>query len=121
MWITIRARRMKISKRLRRTIERHVERRFHRERSNLASVAVYLTSRTLPGGEEQVNCRLVLWSHSLGKVALNETGAMVRHAVQQATLRAREVVRRNLKRRITRNRRLGRNRLQRYFAESSEV
>jgi hypothetical protein len=121
MWISIRARRLKVSQRLRETIQRYIERKLHRERTQVASVAVYLSSRTLASGEEQITCRLVLWSHWLGKVAVSEVSTTVRRAVREATLRAREVVRRNVKRRITRNRRLGRNRLHRYFEEMSEV
>jgi hypothetical protein len=115
MWITIRTRRTKISMRLRETMERYIRRTLQRERSQVASIAVYLTSRTLPGGDTQFQCRLVLWSQALGKVVVSETETTIRRAVREATLKAREVIRRNTKRRISRRRRLTRNRLNRYF------
>ena len=67
----------------------------------------------LNGGELGFTCRIRLWSSYLGLVTVVDIGDTIRTAVQQASLRARHVVRRRLQKRRSQRRRFSADRLDR--------
>jgi hypothetical protein len=111
MWISIRTRRMSLSPKVRRTIEKHVARVFERQRANIASVVLYLSPTELTDSALNISCRIVLWSPVLGQVAITRVAPSVRSAVRQATQQARQGVRKRLARRQELRRRRNGNRL----------
>ena len=105
MWISIRTKRTDLSPRMRQNIEAFVRRTFQRERRQIASAVISVGSVKLGDGELGFKCRIRLWSSYLGLVAIGNIGDTVRTAVQQASLRARHVVRRRLHKRRSQTRR----------------
>ena len=116
MWISVRARQMKLSAARRDKIERYIARALRRERWQVASAVLYVSSARLGGGEKAKGARIVLWSPALGQIAVNEIDTTLRGAVTGAVRRVRQVVRRRLQKLQTQRRRLGRNRVRRFFA-----
>src|SRR5262245_37989498 len=114
MWISIRTKRTKLSPRMRRNLEDFVRRTFQRERRQIASAVISVGPAKL-GGDIGFKCRIRLWSSYLGLVTVRDIGDTVRTAVQQASLRARHVVRRRLHKRRSLTRRFSRSRLGRWL------
>lgn len=106
---------MKLSPARRAKIERFVARVLRRERWQLASAVVYLSRAKLGGGEPALAARIVLWSPTLGQMAVTEVDTGVRRTMSRVMLRIRNVIRRRLQKLQTQRRRLGRNRVRRFF------
>jgi hypothetical protein len=98
---------------MRQKIEEFVFNLFRRERRQIASAVLSVEPAKLSGGELGFTCRIRLWSPYLGLVTVVESGDTVRTAVQQASLRARHVVRRRLHKRRSQRRRFSADRLDR--------
>lgn len=111
MWISIRTKRIDLSPRLRRNIEAHVLRTFQRERRQIASAVISVGPAKFSGDALVFTCRIRLWSSYLGLITVSDVGDTVRTAVQQASLRARHVVRRRLHKRRSQRRRFSHGRL----------
>jgi hypothetical protein len=94
MWISIGSKRMDLSPRMRQKIEEFVFSLFRRERHQIASAVIAVRPAKLCGGELGFTCRIRLWSSYLGLITLVDVGDTICTAVQQASLRARHVVRR---------------------------
>lgn len=118
MWISVRARQMKLSAARREKIEQYIARALRRERWQVASAVLYVSSTPLGGGDKARSARIVLWSPALGQIAVTQIDATLRGAVRGAVRRIRQVVRRRLQKLETRRRRLGRSRIHRFFATS---
>jgi len=115
MWITIRTKRMSLSPRQRRTVEAFIRRTFQRERKKIASCVITFAPVTLSGGEAAFSCHLKLWSSFLGSVVVRDKADTIRSAVQASALRARHAARRQLHKRRSQSRRLGRHQLSRWL------
>jgi len=115
MWITIRARRTRLSPRMRHNIEAFVRRALHREQGQIASCVLDIGPAKLGGGKTGFQCRIKLWSAHLGSIAVRDRGDTIRTATQHAVLRARQVARRRLHKRRSQSRRLGRGQLSRWL------
>lgn len=105
MWISVRARRMTVSPRMRSAIERHLRRMLQRDHPRIASVVVYLTSTRVGRDELEYAARIVIWSSLLGQIAVNGCGPSIRTAVTGATRRARQIVRQRAKKKVVEGRR----------------
>jgi len=114
MWISIRTKRIKVSSRMRESVESYIRRAFERERRYVGSIVVGLRAAKL-AGDIGYECRLAIWSHYLGLIVVRDVGDTIRTAVQQASLRAREVVRRRLHKRRGNGRRLKRDSFSRWL------
>ena len=114
MWISIRTKRIKVSSRMRESVESYIRRAFQRERRYVGSIVVGLRPAKL-AGDIGYECRLAIWSHYLGLTVVSDVGDTVRTALQQTSLRAREVVRRRLHKRRGNGRRLKRDRFSRWL------
>jgi len=114
MWISIRTKSIKVSSRMRKTVESYIRRAFERERRYIGSIVVGLRPAKL-GSDLGYGCRLTIWSHYLGLIVVSDVGDTVRTAVQQTSLRAREVFRRRLHKRRGNARRLNHARLNRWL------
>jgi len=99
---------------MRRTVQRFVDRSFRRERRYIGSVVVGIAPASV-GRDVAYDCRLTIWSHFLGLIVVSASGDTIRTAVQQATLRSREVLRRRLAKRRSKTRRVARDRLDRWL------
>ena len=115
MWISLGAKRIDLSLRMRQKIEDFVFNLFRRERRQIASAVIAVKRAKLGGGESGFTCRLRLWSSYLGVVTVVDIGDTIRTAVQQASLRARHVVRRRLHKRRSQRRRFSAARLDRWM------
>ena len=113
MLIHVQVKRVAVSPRQRQTIEAYVRRVFERQRWQVSQCAITI-SPEVGADSTRLTCHIRLWSARLGSVGVRDTGDTVRTAVQQAAMRAREVVRRRLKKRRARARRFGRNRIARW-------
>jgi hypothetical protein len=113
MWISIGAKRIDLSPRVRQKIEEFVFNLFRRERCQIASAVLSVKPAKLGGSELGFTCRIRLWSSYLGQVTVVDIGDTIRTAVQQASLRARHVVRRLLHKRRSQRRRFSADRLDR--------
>jgi hypothetical protein len=104
MRITIHAKRLRISQRKRELIEARVRRIFRRQQAQVAHCAVSIAPVVERDNVARI-CRLRLWSPRFGSIVVRAAGDTTRTAVQQAALRAREIVRRRLHKRLARARR----------------
>ncbi len=104
MWISVRTRRCSISQKMRSRLEQKVRTIFARDSDKIASTVVYLTKANPGRDDVEYTARIVLWSSTLGQIAVNDAGPTMRSAVGRAARRARQVVRQYAKRRITTNR-----------------
>jgi hypothetical protein len=95
---------MNLSLPIRRGIAAFLRRVFEREQHQIRQASVALEP-VQGGGNLAYVCRIRLWSSWLGLVTVRDVGDTIFAAIQQASLRAREVVRRRLsKRRSVRRR-----------------
>jgi ribosome-associated translation inhibitor RaiA len=108
MLITVQTKRVAITPRQRQTIERYIRRVFDRQRWQIAQCAVTIAPEVATD-LERLACHVRLASQRLGSISVRDTGETMRTAVQQAALRAREVVRRRLHKRRAKARRFGRH------------
>ena len=108
MWITIQTKRIDLSPRMRGNIEAQILRVFQRERRQIASAIVSVGPAKFSQDLLVFTCRIKLWSSYLGLVTVSDVGDTVRTAVQQASLRARHVARRRLRKRLSQKRRFSR-------------
>ena len=108
MWISIRSTRNALSARVRCTIEAFVRRSFHRERGQLFGSTIRIAPTKLSEGKAGFICTVKLWSSRIGEITVRDAAGTIRTAVQQACLRARHAVRRQLHKRRSRSRRSGR-------------
>jgi hypothetical protein len=115
MWISIKAKRINLSPRMRQNIEKFSFHHFRRELRQIASAVISVTPAKLGGGEFGFTCRLRLWSSYLGVVTVVDIGDTIRTVVQQASLRARHVVRRRLQKRRSQRRRFSADRFDRWM------
>lgn len=105
MLISIRTKRIKLSPYMRRNIEAFLNRVFDREKRQIERLVVAIGPAKLNRHLRAFTCRIRLWSSFLGLVTVNDVGGTIRTAVQQASLRARQVARHQLhKRRSHRSR-----------------
>ena len=111
MKMYIRTERMQISSRLRQKVIAFVHRTCQREWNRIDSIVVNISPAKQ--GVEQVGfvCRIRVWSHFLGQIAVTDVGDTLRTAIQQAVLRTRGVIRRRVHKRRSEIRRNGRARL----------
>ncbi len=114
MWISIGAKRIELSPRIRQKVEEFVFNLFRRERRQIASAVISVRPAKLSGGELGFTCQIRLWSTYLGLVTVVDIGDTIRTAVQQASLRARHAVRRRLHKRRSQRRRFSADRLNRW-------
>ena len=99
---------------MRESVESYIRRAFERERRHVGSIVVGFRPAKL-AVETGYECQLTIWSHYLGLILVSDTGDTVRTAVQQTSLRTREVVRRRLHKRRGNGRRLKRDRFSRWL------
>lgn len=99
MWTIVRTKRIKLSSRQRRNVEEFLQRVFHREQGRIANLVVQVRRGNSGHAEAGFLCRIRIWSHFLGAITVEEVGDTLRTAVQQASLRIREVLRRRLHKR----------------------
>jgi hypothetical protein len=95
-----------------------LRRALHRERRQIGSIVLTIRPTTL-AGEMGYRARLRVWSHYLGTTVVSEMGHTVRTTVQQVTARARHAIRRKLHKRLSRFRRLKRNRIDRWVTHGT--
>jgi hypothetical protein len=98
---------------MRQKIEEFVFNLFRRERGQIASAVLSVKPAKLSGAELGLTCRITLWSSYLGLITVVDIGDTIRTAIQQASLRARHVVRRRLHKRRSQRRRFRADRLDR--------
>jgi hypothetical protein len=106
MQVSIRVEGARLGARSRRNAEVFVQRVFQREWRRLDDVTICLgTIRNRRGADEGYLCRLSVGAQALGVIAVEGRGDTVRTALQQASLRARLVLRRRWHARRNRARR----------------
>jgi len=89
---------------IRRGIAAYLSRVFEREQRRIKIVLVSLAAANREG-DLAYTCRIRLWSSWLGLVTVTDQGDTIFTAIQQASLRARQVVRRRLNKRCSLSRR----------------
>lgn len=98
MQLSIRTKRMYLTPDIRQNIGAFIRQVFWRERHRVTRTFVSL-GITNSEGDLLFTCRISFWSSYLGLVTVSDVGDTILTAVQQASLRARQVVRRRLNKR----------------------
>ena len=104
MQVSIRTKRMNLNLSIRRGIAAYLSRVFEREQRRIKIALVSLGAANREGNLAYT-CRIGLWSHWLGLVTVTDEGDTIFTAIQQASLRARQIVRRRLSKRRSVSRR----------------
>ena len=104
MWIWVETHPVSITPRVRHAIERHLQRVFERDQQRVSSVVLYLTQIPIPRDGARYSCRVVIWSSSLGQIVVNGAAPTIGAAIRQTTHRARNVLRKQAKRKYSNNR-----------------
>jgi hypothetical protein len=118
MLIRVQTKRRDITRRKRQIIEDYARRVFARQRWPISHCSITIAP-AVGGDAIRWKCHIRLWSARLGSIGVCRTGDTIRTAVQQAAIRAREVLRRRLHKRRARARRPGRNRIARWLTPSA--
>jgi hypothetical protein len=104
MQVSIRTKRMNLNLPIRRSIAAYLRRVFEREQRRIKIALVSLGAANREGNLAYA-CTIRLWSPWLGLVAVTDEGDTIFTAIQQASLRARQVARRRLSKRRSVSRR----------------
>lgn len=106
MRVSIRTKRINLNLSIRRAIAAYLGRVFEREQRRIRLAFVLLGAANREGNLAYT-CRIGLWSSWLGLVTVTDEAETIFTAIQQASLRARQVVRRRLNKRRSVSRRSG--------------